>query len=143
MVEGAVVGEYQVRARTDFDARGRDLKPLRGEAVGLGEEGYGVNDHAVAEHAGLARMDDAGGDEVQRVRLVADFDGVAGVVTALVARDHVEALGQEVNDLALALVAPLRADDYDDHSFQFSVFSFQRLVSSRRGGACARRFSEN
>src|SRR2546423_14549724 len=78
-------------------------------------------------------MDDAGRDEMQCVRLVADFDGVAGVVTALVARDHVEALGQEVNDLALALIAPLRADDYDDHSFQFSVFSFVFRVAG--GGA--------
>ena len=41
-------------------------------------------------------------------------DGVARVVAALIARHHVEALGEQVNDLALALVAPLRADDDDD-----------------------------
>src|SRR5215218_404694 len=105
VVEGAVVGEDQVRARADLDAVGRDGEPLRGEAVGLGEEGDGVDDHPVPEHAGLARVDDARGDEVQRVRLVADLDGVPGVVAALVARDHVEALGQQVDDLALALVA--------------------------------------
>src|SRR5947209_18693890 len=79
-------------------------------------------------HTGLAGMDDARRYEMQRVRLLADFDGVAGVVTALIARDHVEALGEEVNDLALAFVAPLRADDDNYHSFQFSVFSFQLLL---------------
>ncbi len=114
MVERAVVGKYQVRARADLDAFGRDGKPLLGEAVGLREEGDGVNDHAIAEHAGLVRVDDARRDEVQRVIFIADLDRVAGVMPALVARDHVEALGQKVNDLALALVAPLRADnDYD------------------------------
>ena len=44
-------------------------------------------------------------------RLVADDDRVAGVVAALVAGDDVEPLGQQVDDLALALVAPLGADD--------------------------------
>jgi hypothetical protein len=35
-------------------------------------------------------------------------------VAALITRDHVETLGQEVDDLPLALVAPLRADYNDD-----------------------------
>ena len=46
--------------------------------------------------------------------LVADLHRVPRVVAALIARHHVEALGQQIDDLALALVAPLRADDYDD-----------------------------
>ena len=37
-------------------------------------------------------------------------DGVAGVVAALVAGDDVEPLGEQVDDLALPLVAPLGAD---------------------------------
>ena len=35
-----------------------------------------------------------------------------GIVTALKARDHIGAFAQPVNDLALALVAPLRADNH-------------------------------
>ena len=112
---------------------------MGGEAVGLREEGYGVDDHAVAEDAGLALVDDARRYEVQGVGLVADFDGVARVVAALIARDEVETLREQVNNLALALVAPLRADDYDNHSFQFSVFGFQSLVFGRRAMS-ARRF---
>jgi orotidine-5'-phosphate decarboxylase len=46
------------------------------------------------------------------VRLVADDQRVAGVVAALVPGDHVRPLGQEVDDLALALVPPLGADDH-------------------------------
>ena len=42
---------------------------------------------------------------------VPDDDRVAGVGAAVVAHDHVEVLGQPVDDLALALIAPLQADD--------------------------------
>jgi hypothetical protein len=87
---------------------------LRGEPVGLLEEGLRVDDHPVAEHAHHAVVDDTRGDEVERERAVADLHGVPGVVPALVARDHVEAPGQQIDDLALALVAPLRARDHDD-----------------------------
>src|SRR5687767_15998625 len=36
---------------------------------------------------------------------------MAGIVAALEAHDHVGALRQPIDDLALALVAPLRTDD--------------------------------
>ena len=44
-------------------------------------------------------------------RLAVDDDGVAGVRAALVAADDVRLLREQVDDLALALVAPLRTDD--------------------------------
>ena len=47
------------------------------------------------------------------VGLVADDERVAGVVAALEAHDHVGAARQPVDDLALAFVAPLGADDGD------------------------------
>ena len=43
--------------------------------------------------------------------LAADPDRVAGVVTALIASDDIEAIGKDVDDLALAFVAPLRTDN--------------------------------
>ena len=57
--------------------------------------------------------DDAGREQRQLVGLVADDQRVAGIVAALEAHDHVGAAGEPVDDLALALVAPLRADDGD------------------------------
>ena len=44
-------------------------------------------------------------------RLVADDDRVPGVRPALVAADEIGTLREQVDDLALALVSPLRADD--------------------------------
>ena len=43
-----------------------------------------------------------------------DVHGVAGVVSALIARDDREMRRQQIDDLALAFVAPLRAEHGDD-----------------------------
>ena len=70
----------------------------------------GVDHAAGADHRGLAR-DDAARGLADLERLAAGDDGVPGVRPALVAADHIRALREQVDDLALALVAPLRADD--------------------------------
>jgi hypothetical protein len=47
---------------------------------------------------------------------LADANGMAGVVTALVARDDVEVRREDIYDLAFAFVAPLGSDyDYVFH----------------------------
>jgi hypothetical protein len=38
---------------------------------------------------------------------------VAGVVATLEAHDRADVLRQQVDDLALAFIAPLRTEDYD------------------------------
>ena len=71
----------------------------------------GIDDAAGADHALLAgTMPD--GICAELVRLVADDDRVPGVRPAVVAADDVGVLREQVDDLALALVAPLRADDH-------------------------------
>ena len=69
-----------------------------------------VDHHAVADDGRDVVVEDAARDELQRERLAADDDGVPGVVAALIAHDDVHLFGDEVGELALALVAPLRAD---------------------------------
>ena len=56
-------------------------------------------------------VQDAAGDERELVGLAAGDDRVAGVGPALIANDDVVLLGQQVDDLALGLVAPLQTDD--------------------------------
>ena len=58
-------------------------------------------------------MQDAGRDQMQHELLAVDVHGVAGVVAALIARDRRKVRRQHVDDLALALVAPLRAQNCD------------------------------
>ncbi len=56
---------------------------------------------------------DARGQQRQLVDDTADDQRMAGIVAALEAHDHVGALAEPIDDLALALVAPLRADYRD------------------------------
>ena len=61
----------------------------------------------------LPAMQHAGRHLMQHGLLVADDERVAGIAAALVADDDVGVLREDVDDLALALVAPLDADAYD------------------------------
>ena len=103
--ERRVVGDAQVRA-VDRDA-------LPAQALDLGDERVRIEHDAVADDRELARAHDARRQERELVGLAADDERVAGVVAALEAHDDVGLLGQPVDDLALALVAPLGANDHD------------------------------
>src|SRR5262244_1451006 len=50
---------------------------------------------------------------------VANLNRVAGVVSALVANDYVEAFGEQIDNLAFSFIAPLGADDRDNHRQKF------------------------
>ena len=79
--ERGVVGDAQVVAR--------DGDPLPFQPADLVDEGVRIEDDAVADHGELARPHDAGGQERQLVGLAADDEGMAGIVAALEAHDHV------------------------------------------------------
>ena len=108
LVDREVPRHDQVGVARDADLVGR-ATALR-EIVELGDQHLRVDDAAVADHARLA-ADDPARECADLVRLVADDDRVAGVRAALVAADDVGVLGEQVDDLALPLVTPLRADD--------------------------------
>ena len=109
-VELLVVRHDQVGVAREPHPTGVD--PARLEHVELGEEDGRVDDHAVADDGGDARVEDPARHELQLQHLLAVDDRVPGVVPALVAHDHVGRLGQVVDEAALALVTPLGADDH-------------------------------
>ena len=63
----------------------------------------------VTTHCTLG-AEDAAGNQRQLVGLAAGDDRVAGVAAPLVADDDVVLVGQQVDELALGLVAPLQTD---------------------------------
>src|SRR5690606_5012844 len=69
--------------------------------------------HAVADQALDILAQDAGRDQVQHGLLAIDHQGVTGVVAALVTHDGGSLVGQQIDDLALTLITPLGAQDYD------------------------------
>ena len=106
---GLVVGGDDVGAVGDDEAGGVDL--AGGEEVEFLDEFLGIDDDAVGDDGGLARVEDAGGDQGEGLALAGHDDGMAGVGAAVVADDGVVVGGEEVNGLALAFIAPLEADD--------------------------------
>ena len=86
--------------------------PRASSVVDLLDEKPRIDDAPGADDGDLPLVEDPGGDVVELERLAVADDRVARVRAALVAADEVGALGEQVDDLALALVAPLRADDH-------------------------------
>jgi hypothetical protein len=100
-------------------AAGQEAPGLeRGDLV---EERPRIDHHAVAEHARLAGVAHPRRHQVRDQLLALDDQGVAGVGAAAVADHGVGDLGVEIDDLALAFIAPLGADhDHDRHELILS-----------------------
>jgi hypothetical protein len=111
-VELHVRGQDQRAVRADAQLA-EHRHAARGEHVGFLQERRERKHHAVADEALHVFAQHAGGDERQDRLLAADHERVARVVPALEPGDRGGPLGEQVDDLALALVAPLGADDHD------------------------------
>jgi len=77
----------------------------------LVEHGLHVYHHSVAKHVLALGVEDAAGEEVEGVLGLVNNDGVAGVGASVESSADVVVLGQDVDELALALVAPLGTED--------------------------------
>ena len=108
-IELAVIRQDQVRLVAD-DQPFADVDAGAAELLDLGEQRLRIDDHTVADDAGDALMQDPGRQQTQDELAPAGIHRMAGVVTALIARDDGKVRGQEVDDLALPLVAPLRTE---------------------------------
>ena len=85
--------------------------PGRAQTGQLFHQGGRVNDDAADDHTNGSLVERARGDEMQYGLMAFDHQRVSRVVAAL-KTDHDVGIGrQQIDDLALALVAPLEADD--------------------------------
>ena len=108
----SLVGQFQM-GRADFDAAFLDGADLPGQMVK-------VNDHAGAQHAYNIRVQDAGGEQVQNKFALLGHNGVPGVVSALITGYDIGVFGQQVDDTALALIAPVDTGYCGQH-FSFAI----------------------
>ena len=102
-----VVGHDDMGVAGDLERVAGDALLLEG--IDLAEENLGVDDAAIADHRIDALVHDAGGYLVKRQLVASCNDRVSCVRSAGVAANHVEVARDEVGDLALAFIAPLRA----------------------------------
>ncbi len=109
-------GQDQRHVVSDAKIVPRDRDALALQLLDLGGQRIRVEHDAVADNGQLARPHDARRQKGQLVDILADDQRMAGIVAALEADDRVGLLGQPVDQLALALVAPLGANhDYVRH----------------------------
>src|SRR5690606_40342600 len=89
----------------------------------------------VADQTLHACAQDAGGNQMQHRLLAVDHQCVASIVATLEAGHTGHLIGQQINDLALAFVTPLGAQNYDvlAHGLQ-SLF----LIQNEREWSCQR-----
>src|SRR5262249_47320723 len=72
-----------------------------------------VENHAVTDHRKLSRPDHTRWQQGQLIGLAVNHQRMAGIMAALKTDHDVGLLGEPIDDLAFALVAPLRAN-HDD-----------------------------
>ena len=109
-VQLEVPGQDAVAARIDEQLVGRYA--LFVQAVDLAQNRLGIDDHARPDDVDAVRVQDAGRDELQFILLAVYHNRMAGVVAALAAHDQIRLACENINELALALVAPLGAENY-------------------------------
>src|SRR3989440_2322774 len=93
-----------------------DADAARADLLHLFEQHSRIEHHAVADDAGRVGIENSGGNQVKPKFLAGIDDGVTGIVAALGADDHAGVLREEVDDLALPLVAPLASYEDRDHA---------------------------
>ncbi len=109
-IEQLVIRQHQMGAIGDQHPAA-DIDPAFGQAVEFAEEALGIDHDAVTQHADRGRMQNPARNQPQDKLRVADHDGVAGIGPALIARDDIRSLRNDVDEFALTLVSPLGPDD--------------------------------
>ena len=130
-VEGDVPRHDQVRVAGEEHEAGGDVAASL-EVVELVDHHARVDDAAGADRATPCPATMPDGICADLVRLAVDDDCVPCVRPTLVAADEVGVLGEQVDDLALALVAPLRANDHGGRHVRHSCTSARRRASAVR-----------
>ena len=124
-----MIGHQQLHPLGDHQIGGGSV--LRLNVLQLGHQLLHVQCHAVADDIGHMGVERAGGQDVQGEAAIIVDDGVAGIGAALEADHDVGMFRQQVCDLTLAFVAPVRAYDcfYHDARLLLSVWKrpFQRF----------------
>ena len=113
-----------------------DPTHLLGDLGDLRKQVPGIDDHAISDDRELA-LHHPRRQQGQLVDLAVDHQRVAGVVAALETHDDVRPVGQPVDDLALALVAPLGADNGHIGHVQICLITCRKAPAALRQDSAA------
>lgn len=116
-IDELVIWKDKVRAIAHVESS-LNIDTVSDQLIDFREQSIGIEDHSITDCASYSGMEDAARDLVENERFLADVNRVAGVGTALISHDPVGPLGDNVDELSLPLVAPLRTDDDDGASLR-------------------------
>ena len=85
-----------------------NIDPLGGQGIDLLQQGGRMDHHAISHDAIDTRPKDARRDQRELVSNALNDDRVTGVGPPLIADDHIVLVAQQINDLTLGLVTPLK-----------------------------------
>ena len=88
-----------------------EIDPLRRQPLDLLEQGRRMDDHAVADDAFDSLAEDPGRNQRELVCDALVDNRMPGVGPSLVPHDDVVLVAEQVDDLPLGLIAPLKAHD--------------------------------
>jgi hypothetical protein len=108
------------------------------ELIHLFNQGSRIHDNAVSDDTRRASVQDARGNEMKDVGSPFVDDGMPGIGPTLIPDDNIGIAGQDINDLALTLIAPLRPDD-DEITHNVGM---PQPVSTRKNGSDQTKRSE-
>ncbi|MBA7568584.1 hypothetical protein ES708_10315 [subsurface metagenome] len=81
------------------------------QLIDLIHQGHGIHHHTVPQNTDSPLVEDTGRDLVQNEGFFTDLDGMSGVGAALVTGHNIDLIAQQVDNFALALVAPLASNN--------------------------------
>ena len=135
----AMVGQDDMGAIADEEIGRRTtvrgtchLEPGGAQGGDLLHESERIEDDAVTDDRLRLLAEDAAGNELQDELLAGDGDGMSGVVSAGIARDNFKVIGEHIDDFALALIAPLGAENHRGLCFAHSYLPNTDAAGLRR-----------
>jgi hypothetical protein len=109
-----------------------NFDPKRLELLDLLEQRLRIDDHTIADDAGHTVVQDPGRNQMQHELSAAGVDGMAGVMSTLVAGHNGIVRREDVDDLAFAFISPLCAKHDDVHADQNTPPGVRDQVSGIR-----------
>jgi hypothetical protein len=136
-VQQLVVGHADGGAVAYLEMLRRNGDAALTQALNLSLKMLKVDDNAGAQHVHGLVPENAGGQQIHNEFALLVHHGVAGVVAALIADDHVVFLAQQVHHAALALVSPVGSQSRNVTSYITSIvlgLSLNRLTYASQTG---------
>ncbi len=93
------------------DESGFAVLAARFEAIEFLQHCMRIHHNARRNHGLDVALQNAGRQQAELIRHAVELHGVPGIVSALIANDEVMLFGQDIDDLALRFVAPLKPND--------------------------------